>query len=128
MLRNFFRKDLNLQSYWWHRLLLVIFIISAVPLIFFLTKKNFEHFEFPKYKEICKLKDRLDSRILTIDELIQTQELCAHYLSDLYIPGSSHSKEDWKKYRIYCSKSIASKLNKLANFHAMGSKWTKRLN
>lgn len=114
MLGKFFRKDLNLQNYWWHRLLFVIFFISAVPIIVFLTKKNLENFEFPKYKEICKLKDRLDSRILSIDELIQPQELCAYSLSELYLPGSRFFKEYWKKDRIYCSKSIAYKLDELS--------------
>lgn len=51
-LHNFFRKDLKLETRWWHRLFFVIFIIFFLFVLSFVINEMVEDGQFPKYKKI----------------------------------------------------------------------------
>lgn len=114
MATNFFRKDLNLQIYRWHRLFKVLFIFSAILMLGFIIKKITKNYQYPKYTKICNLSDRLDSKIRLVGELINPNEICSSYEEDLYNRNLYYDYDQMKKIEdVYCSKNIFSQIDEL---------------
>lgn len=75
----FFRKDLNLQDKWWHRLLSIIFILSFIlfisfNIVDFSTHDIFRGGQVNQWKKVSSLSDRITSDIKPISALLKTSE------------------------------------------------------
>jgi hypothetical protein len=112
-LKNFFRKDLNLMSRWWHRLFFVIFIIAFIWAIWLVISNMLDNNQLPKYKKVGMLSDRMTSNVQLIGNLVKPNEKIAVYEHNLY--GSYLGKNFYDgnggwllKQEYYCAKDISS--------------------
>lgn len=76
MKNNFFRKDLNLSGRWWHRLLLVIFVISFIWAFYAMYNDLFHtnHPYIPQWKVVNSINERLTPAVKQIRELKMSNE------------------------------------------------------
>ena len=80
ILNNFFRKDLNLKSHWWHRLLSIVFIFSFVIFVayYLITYSVSDMFRgdvgIQKWRTIEALSERITPEIKPINAFIKVGE------------------------------------------------------
>lgn len=116
MKTNFFRIDLNLQKFWWHRLLIVLFFISSIGLFGILVKKVINNIQFPRYTKVCKFSDRVDSQLRIIEDLMLPNEIYADHEVDIF--GLNHYDENhFKKnsQRIFFAKNISFLIDEISD-------------
>lgn len=114
MKTKFFRIDLNLQKFWWHRLLLVLFFISSIGLFGILVKRVINNIQFPRYTKVCKFSDRVDSQLRLIGDLMQPNEKYNYREEDIL----NHNDEEYlkkKSQRIFCAKNISFLIDEISN-------------
>ena len=99
-MKDIFRKDLNLNSKWWHRLFKILFIIilSILLIMIFLNHLNKSE---KHYKLIDKLENRLNDKAIKIDKLIKSWEV---------FDSRSYWGYEWYwnfwKAELYCSNKL----------------------
>ncbi len=65
-MRNFFRKDLNLNNKWWHRFLKVIFLFLVLLLALF----GYNDFNLTGYSKIGALSEYIKNEPQTVQQII----------------------------------------------------------
>lgn len=118
MKTDFFRKDLNLKNRWWHRLLFIIFIFSFLGISGYIIIDMLNSAEFPRYKKVELLSDRMDLELRLLSDLVKPEEKIAVYEHNLYgYYGGKLFYDAWGgwllKQKIYCSKNIASHIEEI---------------
>lgn len=77
-MKNFFRKDLNLEKKWWHRLLRVAWILSIIVILFFCGLYIYEWYSEAEYNThkvyVWTLHDRATDEIEDINDLLRPLE------------------------------------------------------
>jgi hypothetical protein len=78
-LNNFFRKDLNLKSRWWHRLLMVFYAGLFALFTFYMLSVGFDMDIFrggdvQKWKNVSFLSERIGRQIKPIGDLLREGE------------------------------------------------------
>lgn len=77
-MKNFFRKDLELEKKWWHRLLCVAWILSIIVVLFFCGLYIYDWsygVEYDTHKVyVWTLHDRANDEIKDINELLRPLE------------------------------------------------------
>ncbi|HEV7702293.1 MAG TPA: hypothetical protein VGO63_02535 [Candidatus Paceibacterota bacterium] len=116
---NFFRKDLNLKSRWWHRFLSVIFIVAFIAVVGFSISSMFGDYQLPKYTKVGMLSDRMNSEIRLIGSLVTPEEKIAMYEHNLYESNNGSSLYDknggWLlKQEYYCSKNVSTHIEEIS--------------
>ncbi|GMU25679.1 hypothetical protein KJZ71_04920 [Patescibacteria group bacterium] len=119
MKNNFFRTDLNLKGRWWHRLLLIVFIICFVVLLGISISSSVDDAQLPKYSNVGMLSERMDDKIRLIGDLVKPDEKVAVYEHNLY--GTYNGKSfysgngDWLlEQEYYCAKNISDKVEEIS--------------
>ena len=108
--QNFFRKDLKLNSRWWHRLFLVIFAASFLYALYSVWNTP-----LPKYGVVESLQNRMTTEIKLLPELITSTEKIGQYENNLH--GDWYDKnEGWalRQPDIYCSRNIAQHIDEVS--------------
>lgn len=107
---NFFRTDLNLKNRWWHRLVLVAFVIAFIASIW----ASVANTQWPKYVKVGMLSDRVDNQIRLIGSLVQPEEIIGVYESNVYGSDYSHNGGWLLLQEYYCSKNVSSKVEEIS--------------
>ena len=124
---NFFRKDLNLNKRWWHRLLVVVFFAGFAFCLWWALVNIYsesDNSSFTYYKIVEPLSGRLTSEVKSIDQLIRSWERFQQYRAlDLpfnnlwnkygHLPTQKHSYEDDDLKNIYCSTMLYKNVNEV---------------
>lgn len=107
---NFFRKDLNLNSRWWHRFLLVAFVVAFIVVAW----TSVINTQWPRYTKVELLSDRVDNAVRLIGDLIKSEERIGVHEPNVY--GSLYSQNGgWLlRQEYYCSKNISSKVEEIS--------------
>ena len=104
------RKDLNLRTKWWHRLLLVVYAFFLIFLFgIFFNNLDFKIFNYPQWKMVSTVGERIDSNLNTLNQLTLSGEKVGEINSSsfsLNIPVSSSAFSDESNKNIYCSNNI----------------------
>lgn len=69
-MKNIFRKDLNLNDKWYHRLFQILFVIWLFILLWNIFI-NFSNQSSNHYKLVDKLENRLTDKAVKISELLE---------------------------------------------------------
>ena len=95
---NLFRKDLELDRKWWHRLAKVLFIFS---LLIFVWKHYLLFLEESQYhyKRIANLEDRLTDNVSKVEDLLK-------YWERFENSNWQSEKDFWSNSEIYCSNKL----------------------
>lgn len=109
-MKNFFRKDLNLNNRWWHRLFFVVFVIAFIALVW----TSITNTQWPRYSKVGMLSDRLDDQIHLIGNLVQPEEKIGVYEGNIYGSNYSHNGDWLLQQEYYCSKNVASKVDEVS--------------
>lgn len=114
MKNNFFRKDLNLSNYWWHRLFLVIFIVTFLGALYEMYEDLFEsnHLYIPQWKVINSVEERLTLEVKQIYQLKRSNER----VEERDYPQALNSKDtDLRFDDIYCSSDLENRITEVQN-------------
>ncbi len=114
MKNNFFRKDLSLSSRWWHRLLLVIFLVSFVWALYATYDDLFStnHPYIPQWKVVNSVEERITPAVKQIRELKMSNER----VGERDRSYSLNSNEDDSLYDdIYCSSDLENRIAEVQN-------------
>lgn len=109
-MKNFFRKDLNLNNRWWHRLFFVVFIIAFIASAWI----SIANTQWPRYSKVGMLSDRLDDQIRLIGSFIQPEERIGVYERNVYGSDYSHNGGWLLQQEYYCSKNVAGKVDEIS--------------
>lgn len=108
MFNSFFRKDLNLQNKWWHRLLKVLFITFIIFLIVYFTSSSFS--QPSKYQETAKISDRVTPDVKSLEDMKKLGEkIGVSEKSSVY----SLYYDDVYSDSVYCSSEIYNHIENL---------------
>lgn len=118
-LQNFFRKDLKLETKWWHRLLSVVFWFAFIWVLIMIFSENFNDNQYPKYKNIDTFENRLADDVKLINELVFSWEKIAQYEHNLYwsFEGENlYDKNGWwlLEQKYYCAKNVFNHLEDIS--------------
>ena len=115
---NFFRKDLKLKGYWWHRLFFVVFVVAFIWIDWTTISNMLDDAQLPKYTKVGMLSDRMNSEIRLIGSLVKPEEKIAVFEHNLY--GKYNGKKlydgngGWLvKQEYYCSKNVSEQVEKI---------------
>ena len=114
MKNDFFRKDLNLSSRWWHRLLLAIFFVSFVWAMYVMYDDLFStnHLYIHQYKIVNSVDERITTDVKQIRELKRSNERVEER-DRLY---ALNSQTDDSLYDdIYCSSDLENRIDDVQN-------------
>ena len=113
MKNNFFRKDLNLSSRWWHRLFLVIFFISFVWALYATYDDLFStsHPYIPQWKVVNSVDERITSAVKQIRELKMLNERVEERDRSYALNSQDNSLYD----DIYCSNDLENRIADVQN-------------
>lgn len=113
LLNNLFRKDLNLQKYWWHRLLVVIFFICLIYMIYAVSRdlfvNNFSN--VIQWKVIDSIENRLTPEVKQIRDLKKYGEQVEEKDRSYAINSGDESLYD----DFYCSTELENKIQDIQN-------------
>ena len=115
---NFFRKDLDLNGRWWHRLFFVAFVTAFIYMGWATISNMLDDAQLPKYEKVGMLTDRMDLEIRLIGSLVKPEEKIAVYEHNLYgeYNGKTFYDENggWLvKQEYYCSKNVSDQIEKI---------------
>lgn len=98
MLKNLFRKDLELNKKWWHRLFKILFTLS---LLIFIWKGliDFTEESYNHYKRVDNLEDRLNDKVSNTKELLKYWERFTNH-------NWGWEEDYYSKQDIYCSNNL----------------------
>jgi hypothetical protein len=110
------RPDLNLKSKWWHRLLLVIYIVALIGVIIFTISIFLDSNQIPKYKKIGDLSERMTDQPQLLKNIVNTNagERVAKYEYNLYDFRYELDSLQLLNMPYYCSKDISSDIDGLS--------------
>lgn len=103
------RKDLNLNKYWWHRFIKIIFILSI--LYFFIQILDDSYYKY--YSIVSNIESRLTNNLIILNDLPKEGEFLSDYLSGE--PGGSVVSV--YSDNTYCSLKIKEHIDKILSFH-----------
>jgi len=108
-LSKFLRKDLNLKDKWWHRLFIVLLIITSILFtVSFIPSYIGNHWE--RWKKIEGLSERITSEIKPLKYFIRDGERIDE---DEYLNRSLSDYDDFIMNRVYCSNNISTEFPKI---------------
>ncbi len=111
MLKNFFRKDLNLRNKRWHRLLLVVFLVSfLISIVYSISTHN----PSSDYKQVATLNDRMSTKPTLIKELIRPNERIGTYESEVSTNLYENNGGWLLNQKIYCASDIENHIGEFA--------------
>lgn len=104
------RKDLDLRAKWWHRLLLVVYVFFLIYLFVLLyNNPDFKIFDYPQWKMVSKVSERIDSNLNTLSQLTRSGEKVDEIDSSSYslnVPASSSVFDEEFNNNVYCSNNV----------------------
>ncbi len=109
---NFFRKDLSLNSRWWHRLFLVIFFISFAWALYTMYDDLFStsHPYVPQWKVVGSVDERITAEVRQIRDLKNVGER----VEEKDRSYALNSSEDDSLYEdFYCSTDLENKISEI---------------
>ncbi len=111
---NFFRKDLNLKSKWWHRLLIVLYLGAFILSVIYVTVDNNQVL---KYKSLGNLEDRMSTDLKKIRDLVNQGERIGENENrvndNLYYKNGGFLLDQ----EIFCATNITDHIDEFANIH-----------
>lgn len=114
MKNNFFRKDLNLSSSWWHRLFFSIFFVLLIWVLYVTYNDLFSanHPYIPQWKIVNSVNERITAEVKQIRELKKSNERVEErdrsYAVNLQIDDSLYDD-------IYCSNDFENRIDDVQN-------------
>jgi len=113
----FLRKDLSLKDRWWHRLFGVIYVLAFFVFIgIFFSSGDFGMFDYPQWKMVNTVGDRINSDLNSLASLTKSGERVDRIDSSSYnfrIPESESLFGGYFKNDIYCSNQIHGYVDKI---------------
>ena len=118
MMNNFFRKELNLKKYWWHRLLFVAFVCSFVICISYNIMYHGAHDMFrggqtQQWVQSNTLSERITNNIKPIKDLIKTDEKVAENDRTYVLNDKPDEYYNGIVNNVYCSDNLFNNFEKI---------------
>lgn len=112
---NFFRGDLNLGKKWWHRLLVVIFLLAFwFRLSNLLIDSNIFDFSTRTYQKVENLSSRITTKLKSKDELTKPWEIFNKWETfSRYNVISKETKDYYDQLNLYCSTELYKHIDEL---------------
>ena len=117
MTNNFFRKDLNLNNRWWHRLLLIIYFLSVAWVLYegagllFFTPDNSYNPYIPQWKEVGSVDERITVNVKQIHELKKMNERVEERGLSFRLNSGTNDLQD----NLYCSNDLENRVGDIQN-------------
>ncbi len=130
---NFFRKDLNLKSYWWHRLLSVVFIFSFLVFVAYnlITYSVSDIFSgdvgIQKWSRVATLSERIDSDIKPVKALIKVGEKVGENDRTYVLNDKLDAHYKYVLDNVYCSTELSEKFWTIKNTRNIDSLYIRNL-
>ncbi len=104
---NFFRKDLNLKNNWWHRFVSILFVLLFFISVISAFVEYFDGNGFAQWAQTNTLKERINSDINTIGNLVKQNEKLEEISASAYTLNLSDlSYNNYVASNAYCSTEI----------------------
>ena len=113
MKNNFFRKDLNLKKRWWHRLFLVIFILSFISILGNEIISYKDGLGFQRWERTSTLNERIDTQLSSVEELLQKDEKISDSDSPYVLNIKDLPYDSFVLDNVYCSNRIDDQIEML---------------
>lgn len=119
MLKNFFRKDLNLGKKWWHRALLSIYFISLALTLVFISIFSFSDDE--QYAKVGPISDYFTFSNIRLQDIVESKS--GYKVGEInYFSKYYNSEYNTYKENTFCGKNITQSLDG----YTIGDKLVKR--
>lgn len=123
---NFFRKDLNLGSRWWHRLFLVLFFICFSSALYMMSSDLFSdnHPYVPQWRIVDSVEERLTPEVKQIRDLKKIGEQVEEKDRSYALNSGDDSLYD----DFYCSTNLENKISEIQSKSGITNLYLNRKN
>lgn len=132
-LDNFFRKDLNLENKWWHRLLSMLFFFLfiaafAFSVISYSVDDIFRGGHVNSWKKVDGLPERITSEIRPIGSLVKPDEKIGEKNRTYTLNTEADDYYKLTLNNVYCSTELSSSYEKIAKDKNIGELYISSVN